>query len=287
MLKLNLQGNNIQQNYRRCPFFQSRLDKRQSAATTRLCCLQCLPAQEEKSRLSQLPFAEMASTASSHDAQRPWDEWRWNRSSKRSRASQTQWRQFLVSSVWATWRQRLDVPAALASTCSRDTPCNTRQGCLTPHKWTIEMPHRQRHTELAQRRPACYWHRHSNDGSRPQPHGRKRPCVTSSGTPKCEIRVLRNQGRTVCEPSLTEQLDPDCVERFHWESLTERNDWSNMWQGVYTNVPEDIRDQPKRYCATRQRWHLLGWLSRQIARTGDQPIRNSHPVGAHRRGTQL
>ena len=71
MLKLNLQGNNIQQDYRRCLSFQSRLDRRQSAATPRLYCSQCLPAQEEKSCLSQLPFAEMASTASSHDAQRP------------------------------------------------------------------------------------------------------------------------------------------------------------------------------------------------------------------------
>ena len=46
--KIEFTGENIQQEYRRFPSFQSLLGKRQWAATPRFCCWQRLSAQEEK-----------------------------------------------------------------------------------------------------------------------------------------------------------------------------------------------------------------------------------------------
>ena len=76
------------------------------------------------------------------------------------------------------------------------------------------------------------------------------------------------------------------MDTFHWGWLNKTNEWSKMWKGVYPNVPEKLRNQPKLPCATRQRWHLTGWPWRQIVPTDVQQFRSSQPIGAHRRGTK-
>ena len=94
----------------------------------------------QRGHLSQSHFAKIVSTAFNHDAQRLWVGSRWIQSSKRDRASRKQWKQFFVSSVWATWCQKLDSPTLRACTRFPDTFCSIPQECVTHRNWHQRCP---------------------------------------------------------------------------------------------------------------------------------------------------
>ena len=147
-----------------------------------------------------------------------------------------------VGSVWATWRQiwivqqsaHVSVPQILFVAFHKGVwpPRNGHQRCSTAN-CTQQLPKDDQLAAsiamMAINHPLLS-------------HGRNCPSATSSQTPKCGNHVPRTQSRTACLPSPTRRLNPECVETFHSIWLTKTNEWTNMWQGAYTNVPEDIRN---------------------------------------------